>query len=296
MKRYEATEADRGAYFFYPPELMGGMHHEQLKDAPTEVLQAVGLQYLYQYMHFTTVLEQVVVLPVTSSISLNRYDVDFAAQTRAGAYKITTDEAWHAQSAYDYTEALAKRTAIAPTLVAPAFEWRLEQIFHGTEGPQTRLLRFFSAVVSETLISSLLADIPHDERILPSAREVVADHAKDEGRHNVFFRSVLDEVWPHLSPTQRQSVVSQLPRMVEAFLAPDVEAEIQSYCSLGSDIESARSIVKDSPPSTMTSSKQRPARDTITAFGRTGAFRDEKIAEKLLAEGFLDERLDKHWL
>src|ERR687886_110138 len=46
------------------------------------------------------------------------------------------------------------------------------------------LTKVFFTVVSETLISAILSDIPHDQRVVGAVRAVIADHAEDEGRHH----------------------------------------------------------------------------------------------------------------
>src|SRR5262245_21276517 len=55
---------------FFPPESVPALSHHLVIRRGPEVVSQILLHSLYQYLHFTTTLEQVAVLPVTSNISL----------------------------------------------------------------------------------------------------------------------------------------------------------------------------------------------------------------------------------
>ncbi|GAB0105184.1 diiron oxygenase [Nocardia sp. JMUB6875] len=208
---------------FFPPELFPVLSAPALADLDPAARQSILQHALYQYLHFTTVLEQHAVLPVTSAISLGDVGIALPEAMRADAYKITTDEAWHAQFAYDFIAELHAETGVpSSALVRPRFVTDLARLREEVEPSLRRLADLLFTTVSETLVSQLLMDIPRDGRIPDPIREVVADHAMDEGRHQTYFRQFLRELWTQLGTAERRFAGPLIPRLVEIFLAPDL--------------------------------------------------------------------------
>ncbi|WP_406171567.1 diiron oxygenase [Streptomyces sp. NBC_00996] len=214
-----------GLGLYFPPELYPVVLHPIVADKGEAVVRGLLLQRLYDYLDFTTELENLAVIPVATKISRGRSGLILPERMRADAYKIVTDEAWHAQFSYDFAHQIATTTGCsrldADASHGPAFLSRLdelrERLPHELRGVESLLF----AIVSETLISGILSDIPRDGRLPQAVREVVRDHAEDEGRHHVYFRSVLRHLWPALTPAERRAVGPLLPDAILAFLEPD---------------------------------------------------------------------------
>src|SRR6185295_14101103 len=63
----------------------------------------------------------------------------------------------------------------------------------------------------------IFSGIPSDPRVVMAVRELVADHAEDEGRHHAYFSRLLEFTWPRLNKAQRATIGPLLPEMVLAF-------------------------------------------------------------------------------
>jgi P-aminobenzoate N-oxygenase AurF len=278
-----------GDELYFPPELVPVVHHPLVVDRGPDVARSLLVHRLYDYLHFTTALEQLAVIPVAANICRGRLGLDLAESMRADAFKIVTDEAWHAQFSYDLLRQVETVTNVACGLPGvPAFAARLDAIrdhlpddFRGAEA-------LFFAVVSETLISSILADLPSDRRLPVTVRGLVRDHAEDEGRHHAYFRSVLVYVWSALSPEAQQAIGPLVPEMIFAFLEPDYRAIATGLGRVGFTAAQARQILAESLP------RERVVRDTAAAavatvryFTEVGALDDGRTRAAFQNAGLL---------
>ncbi len=110
----------------------------------------------------------------------------------------------------------------------------------------------FFTIVSETLISAILSGIPSDPRVVTAVRELVADHAQDEGRHHAYFSRLLEFTWPRLSKAQRALIGPLLPEMILAFLEPDFVAIAGNLRACGLTAEQIDQVMTESyPPATV---------------------------------------------
>jgi hypothetical protein len=282
--RRELTAEPRQGSLFFPPEQVPVAVHALVKDLPRA--DELPVHALYQYLHLTTVLEQTTVVPVASQIASGQLNFELPAAFRADAFKICTDEAWHAQFSYDFMSNVAAVTGIEPTaLMMPGYTRKVSQAREVLEPSLRPLLDIFFAVVTETLISRLLSDIPKDRRLVPEVCEIVADHAEDEGRHHAYFRSLLRYLWPCISATERRLVGVQVPVLARAFLEPDIEAVTRMLNMIGTPAGDIASIISDCYPALEERGFVQAAVGTVRAFRDAGAFEEAQIAEAFAQAG-----------
>ena len=155
----------------------------------------VLLHRLYDYLDFTSELESSTVIPVATAIARGRGGFPAPGALRADAFKIVTDEAWHAQFSDDLVRQLEAYTGQSPIAHVPAFRPRLDRLLEEVEPALRPGAALTIAVCSETLISGLLSKLPNDRRLPAAVSATVRDHAEDEGRHHAYFRTVLDRFW-----------------------------------------------------------------------------------------------------
>ncbi|MFE0174471.1 diiron oxygenase [Streptomyces sp. NPDC059002] len=247
-RRFAAGEPD----LYFPPELYPVALHPLVAARGSAAVKGLLLQRLYDYLEFTTELESLAVIPVATKISRGRSGLDLPGRMRSDAYKIVTDEAWHAQFSHEFAGEIEAETRVpwlrARDRTPPAFLSRLDEVrgrlphrMRGVEG-------LLFAIVSETLISGMLSQIPRDGRLPQSVRNVIRDHAEDEGRHHVYFRSVLGHLWPALTRAERQAVGPLVPAVVYAFLEPDYAQTARHLGELGLTGEQIDQVVTESWP------------------------------------------------
>jgi hypothetical protein len=125
----------------------------------------------------------------------------------------------------DMRRQVSEATGIAPERTGtPPFLRRLRAIARTLPRDQRRLSVALFAVVSETLISGILAQVPRDERVVTAVRALIADHAEDEGRHSAFFSQFFAYLSPRLGSELQATLGPLLPQFILAFLEPDASA------------------------------------------------------------------------
>jgi P-aminobenzoate N-oxygenase AurF len=281
------TEASPTTVFF-PPEAVPAVSDPLVAERGPAVAHRLLVHSLYQYLHFTTVLEQVAVLPVTARISLDRAGVPaLPAAMRGDAFKITTDEAWHAQCSHDFTSRVVAATGVAASaVVEPRFVRLLARVRDGFDVADRPLVDLVFAIVSETLVSSLLSDLPFDRRLPDPVRALVADHAADEGRHHSYFRAFLRHLWPQLTGAQRRLIGPRVPEFAEVFLRPDLDAVHAALTASGFTAAESATIVRRSyHPGSPVFDIAPAARATVRAFREVDALEDPSTRDAFTAAG-----------
>jgi hypothetical protein len=275
---------------FFPPELVPAASHPLVKERGPGAVHRLLVQALYNYLSFTVVLEQMSVIPVTGRIALGQSGLQLPAGMRADAFKITTDEAWHAQFCYDFVDHLEGRSGVPAALPRqPQFVRRLERVRESFDPADRRLVELVFATVSETLVSSFLAHLPNDKRLPRSVRAVVMDHAEDEGRHHAYFRTFLRLLWPQLSERERRLVGPRVPDLIEVFLQPDVTAVALGLDDIGLAEHEARAVVEDCYRRNAGSDAIiSGSRATVASFLEVGCLDDPATYEAFAARGLVD--------
>jgi hypothetical protein len=281
-----------GTRLFFPPELYPVVLHPIVAVRGEGVVAGLLLQRLYDYLDFTTELENLAVIPIATKIGRGRSGLPLPEQMRADAHKIVTDEAWHAQFSDDFVRQIVTVTG-CPRLgtevpAAPVFVARLDalrqRLSPGLRGVEALLF----AIVSETLISGILSDIPRDDRLPSSVRELVRDHAEDEGRHHVYFRSVLQHLWPALTPSERSDVGPLVPGAIHAFLEPDYDRVAYHLGGVGLSSDEIDQVISESwPTHEVRQSISRDASQLTRYFTELGALDDARTRDSFEEVGLV---------
>lgn len=287
-RRPRRVLVDTTAEYFFPPNLYPVVQHPLVVARGEAVVQRLLVQRLYDYLDFTTELETLAVIPVATKISRGRSGLTLPPQMLSDAFKIVTDEAWHAQFSHDFAKQVAHVTAVTARHAdsPPAFLCRLDTIRQTMPDEVRGMEALLLAIVSETLISGVLSELPRDERLPMPVRDLVRDHAEDEGRHHVYFRSVLRHLWPALTPAERRAVGPRVPALIHAFLEPDYEQAAMHLGDAGFGTDEVVRIITESwPRDGMAVSLNEAARPVIRYFGEAGAFDNASTRAAFQAAG-----------
>lgn len=288
-RRVLAAEPHAG--IFFPPELEPVANHPAVAARGAAARWRLLAERLHQYLTFTVELETTTVVPVTFLIARGRSGLELPGEMRADAFKVVTDEAWHAQFSYDLIEQVAAATGVpVPQRHEPAFIGRLARIAEPVPAQLRHPYALLSAVVSETLISALLAGLPHDKRLPGAVRETVADHAEDEGRHHAYFQQLLGFLWPALSLAERRQLGPLVPRLIMAYLEPDYPALHGALRRTGLTDSQAREVLADTyPPRAVRELASGAARATVKYFTEAGALGDDATYDAFASTGVLGD-------
>lgn len=275
---------------FFTPELVPVARHPLVARLGPEAARQLEVKTLYRYLDFTTRLELDAISPVATDIALGRAGPDLPDVMRQDAFKLCTDEAHHAYFSDDMKRQVAAATGVAadgPSM--PRFLRRLRAIRRDLPRGERRLALSLFSVVSETLISGILCQVPKDERVVTSVREMVADHAEDEGRHSAFFSQFFGYLWPRLGDGLRAELGPLLPQFILAFLEPDTAPIRRSLRALPLHPDEVETILAECyPPARVAATAREAATVTLHLFERHGVMDDPRLADAFREHGLRD--------
>jgi hypothetical protein len=211
---------------------------------------------------------------------------------RFDAYKIYCDEAYHSLFSADLMQQIETSTGFDYYSIRrhPALEY-FHSTIAGVEAEDRAWFELFFVIVSETLISGTLARIPHSPSVLRAVRELVADHAEDEGRHHFFFAQICELAWAQLPVDLRHRIGIVLPEFILNFLAPDFPS-IQTFLTRHLNAKQVEQVMEECYPAPLlVLSAQSAARATLTLFEESGILSRPDVADAFEANGFVLRKL-----
>jgi hypothetical protein len=270
---------------FFPAELVPHLGHPAVKDEHRRYLAA---QHLFQWLRFTVHFELSVVNRATQKIADGTSGLVLPADARMTAYQIYVDEGFHSVESLRVLDQVEHESGIPalPYEFGP-FLTQLDAI--GQDRPeQLGLVRLLQVCVFETLVTSILNDIPRDGRVLPVVRELVDDHAADERRHHAFFSTLFRSLWAQLGDGERRLVAELLPDLIVRSLQPATTPASDALRALGFTATEAREVVAESySREAVTEGIRFAARKTIRLFEACGALDPPGARDRYLEAGLL---------
>jgi hypothetical protein len=294
-RRLLTDEDDLGAQReYFPRNLVAACQHPAVIALGPEAIQSLLVQRLYQYLDFTEVLELEVINPVLLELAHKREGLNLPEDMRFDAHYIYVDEGYHGLVSADLKRQVEEKTGITPIPVGSHhFLRRLNQIEATVLSESRSLVRLGFAIISETLISATLSEIPDDKWLVKAVSEAMRDHAEDEGRHHIYFAKLLDVMWPQLTPNQRLTIGPLLPEFIRAFLDPDRPATEAMLQGSGLDSKEISAVVEEYYPETVATDTTREAarkvaRATLRHIVRNGILEDPQTLEAFQVAGLAD--------
>ena len=285
-RRVLHEDGEQGLVLF-PEKEVPYLANEAVAALPPAARKALVARHLYQYLLFTVHLETKVVNRGVAMVAYNEVDHPVAAATRLDALKIYCDEGYHALSNLDIIQQIERATGIAalPYDFQPRLD-RLDRTADRFLPEHTSLGRLLQVVVFETVVTSILSDLPHDPSVYRVVRGVVADHARDEAYHHAFFVRFFRDLWTYLSPDLRIRVANAIPHLIDDCLRPDLGSVHASLCAAGLAPTLVSDIVDDSyPESAVRAAIRLASRHTVRLCAGVGAFDLPGAADQLYERG-----------
>jgi hypothetical protein len=244
-RRCLAADDDLSGYAFFPRHLIPHMNHPAVTADPN-LARYLEIQYLFQWLNFTAHFEVSVVNRATHMIATERSGVSCPPDMRQAAFQIYVDEGYHSLYSLDMVRQLEERTQIS------AVPYDFEEYLRNLDGVGAgyagykKLVRLLQVVTFETLVTGILLDVPNDPTVIPAVRQMVKDHAIDEGRHHSYFAAFFRRLWGGFTPGERQMVARWLPDLILQSLQPATTPTSNALRAVGMSEDSVRQIVSES--------------------------------------------------
>ncbi|MGW1516626.1 diiron oxygenase [Streptomyces sp. NPDC002287] len=286
VRRIFHAEAEQGRVFF-PDALVPHLAHPEVKSLAPERIREVSVRHLYQFLHATTHLETRVVNGAAEPVANSNSGLHFPTALRMDAFKVYCDEGYHALYSLDLADQVAAVTGIAvPDVDYGGFVTALQDTGRRLLPEDPVLAGQLQAVVFETLITAVLNEVPQDPTVVSTVRELMRDHAKDEGRHHRFFSAFFLELWARLDGRRRVLAARALPAMIRAALDWDLEPVRVSLRLAGLDEERIEAVLADSYGGSAGVDRiQTISRSTLRLCAQAGAFDLPGVTDAFAAYG-----------
>jgi hypothetical protein len=286
VRRIFREEAARGRVFF-PARLVPHLAHPAVAALPRPRRDMLPLLHLYQFLLGTTHVETRVVNVVAERIANGRAGVELSAAMRMDAFKVYCDEGYHALYSLDLAEQIARATGVpVPRWDYGGFVDRHAQAVRALLSGEPVLAQLLQVVVFETLITAILNEAPADPDLAGTVREVLRDHARDEGRHHRFFTAFFHELWTGLSPALRTQVAHTLPALIQVCMTADVIPVRSALLLAGLDGATAGQVVRECyDPAAAPRRTAEIARATVAMCRSAGVLDVPGAAEAFAARG-----------
>jgi len=260
--------------------------HKDVEKAPDEVQRGILILSLFDWLEFTEWLETG---PVNESCDLLRraHFLPWLPQLmRADALKIYTDEAGHAQMSHDLARSVESTTGYQSLQLRPPFLDVFADLM-GAHDPQLEpLLTLCFAIVSETLITGSLKELPKDDEVQLAVRQFARHHAQDEARHHHYFRELCEMLWPRLPHELRRVVGPLLPQMVLTFLRPSYESLARILGEFPDTFPEPQRIADETLASaSVTEAVRKASTPTLRMFATCGVLDDDEVLDSFVESG-----------
>jgi hypothetical protein len=277
------------AKLFFTPEQVPLIDHPLIAAQGSEMIHRVLTRHLLGHLNFTDTLENEVVTPVAYMLGRRKLDFSLPPAMLVDARKIAVDEMHHALYAAGFVEEISALSGVDPLPAQrPSFLLELDNIKSLHEPRNGPLLMLGFAIISETLITSTLTQVPNDDRVVAGVRTILKDHAEDEARHHVYFAEILTTCWPRLTSAQRALVGPLLPRFISMFLAPDLLDVQGSLATFGFSADVAEQIIEEIYPRERVISDIRLKADSVVRLmRRAGVLEDPRTRESFQQFGLI---------
>lgn len=265
VRRIFREEAAQGKVFF-PERLVPHLSHPAVAELPKQRRDMLPLLHLYQFLLATTHVETRVVNVGAERIATGRAGVELSVAMRMDAFKVYCDEGYHALYSLDLAEQIAGVTGVpVPRWDYGSFVDRLAEAGCALLSGEPVLAQLLQVVVFETLITAILNEAPTDPDLAGTVREVLRDHARDEGRHHRFFTAFFHELWAGLPADLRTRVAHTLPALIDVCMTADTVPVRAALLLAGLDGATADQVVRECYDTTAGS--QRTAEITRATVG-----------------------------
>ncbi|MEL7036007.1 MAG: diiron oxygenase [Cyanobacteria bacterium J06592_8] len=274
----------------FPPHLIPLASHPKIAENSEHWLQVLAYKLL-GYLRFTTLLELNYVNPITAAIAAGRAPFKVTNEQRSDALRVYCDEGGHALFSEELAMKVEETFELHHSMLGrPRMEIDLEKILENNKSQiSPELIKLFFVAISETLISKSLHQIPHDPQVDPLVRAVVADHADDEARHNLYYRRLFPIIWDSLPCYDKEEMGKILPSLVCAFLGPDKEFDYRVLRQIGFKQNEAYEILEEVYiESEVCKSVKKAATSTLKMFEDAGVFNIAAVKNTFADHAYLD--------
>jgi hypothetical protein len=224
----------------YPIAHLAICDHPFVLAAGPEIRSYMLTQAAYQFLYNVALMEIQSIIQGCLNIIQNFSD-DLSDLERLQALTVIIDEGYHAHVAQDYILQMMKKSGIEP-LQIPKTNQKLATISKASANLPPELRADFEVLaltLTENVLTDQVASLGREQDLAKSFTALMMEHAKDEGRHSIFFTGLMKRRWAKLPQSTQESFGALLPAYLDDYFEIDrtraFEKQILSGCSFSPD-------------------------------------------------------------
>lgn len=271
--RNKPLREDKFSGLPFSPDLVPLAAHPAISKDSNSWMTVLAYKLL-AHLQFTTLLELSHVNPVCSALAQGQAPISLTTEQRNDALKIYCDEGGHALFVENLSTQIEEFFGLDRSVIdRPQFEQTLAKLINEHPNLSPNLIKLFFVTISETLITKVLNNIPHDAQVASVVRAVLGDHAADEALHSVYFRNLFPILWNNLSVYEKEEIGQLLPQLVWAFLGPERQVEYRILKRLGFNAKDSEGILEEVyVPGQVAQGVRQAASPTLKMFEKSDVF------------------------
>ena len=274
-------------YYFKPSLVPISLHPLVAKESP-EIEEKLQVQHLYGYLDATEVLETDIINRGLLNLIRGNTPLNIPSDLLEEAYKIYTDEGFHALESYKLKKNIEILTnePFVPLSTPPTNVVLLEEALNKVSEEYYNLAHLIACCVNETLISGNLLQA-NDPLLNPSIRFYIESHARDEAKHHLFFTHLFNVIWSHLLQHERKKISMILPLFIKSFLSINFSAVRNNLFRVGFSQNEVEEIIQDSYlQKDINEALNKSSKATLRIFAQNGVFNISSVRDCFINEGF----------
>jgi hypothetical protein len=260
---------------FFSHRLIPVLRHPALRSLGAPLVERFEALCLQRYMASIESVETELVNPaLLEIIKLPGLPLPM----RVSAYKIYTDEGYHAFMSAELRAGIAHAFSLPEPLESPTRPLRRILNWIRALPPQTAAVALVTAAsMNETLITGYLLQA-QDPGLRKCVRECIRIHAQDEsGHHGYFVRAfpAICRAWP---PAELARVRERLSWLLFDLLRADVDAVARDLSLVGVPAGDAREIARQAhPPLPALAAIEKSARGCLAMLASAGLYERDDL-------------------
>src|SRR3990167_7316257 len=235
---------------WFLPDGVPILTHPLLKNLDQDKEQYILGRFLLQFLEYGTILEHEFINTILAEMAMGECGIPLPDRMRLDAFKIYTDEAYHACFNMAATQEIRNYIGLPVSDGWPLQNSRLtglRNLIPLDKSKENFLIRFGIVVASETIAPKELSETMKGIVIDP-IYNLFVDHAEDEKKHCMYFSTLFELVWNYLSADEKKFLGMIFPKILKSFVDINKIALYDALEKIEVDRESAEIIIADSYP------------------------------------------------
>jgi len=289
--------AETTAMPMFPDVMMPALKHEALAHWSDAQRQEYSVRMACDFQHAVALLEIDPVTDLCGKLAGQGMGVALPEAVRQVALTIATDEAYHALAAREFVDDAERFMGITLPRAEGGSDPLVNGLTYIRKTVPTELRRTAETMVlcfAENFITGELFGLSKDAASDSPFQVIVREHLVDEGRHQLFFQTLLRHLWAEIDEEVRVELGRLLPAFLDAFLFNPqyfLDSQARILSPMGFDRETSKRIILEAyttafGPPPAEKHKRVMAQNSLKLIATAGIGDHPPTREQLVASGW----------